>query len=297
MMDGIFVNLSFLDHINDWVADFIVNHGDSYREFSAFVLQHFLVPLEQFLIWLNPLVILAFVAIITWFAYHRIGMVLLFIGLLYLVGSLGLWEKTMQTLSIMIVAIFIVIVLGIPCGILIASSRAISKSVLPILDMMQTFPMFVYMLPAVMLFSIGKVPAIIATVVYAFPPLVRLTELGIIQVDTAVNETATSFGASPKQKLFWVFLPLARQSIMTGLNQTTMMALAMVVVASMIGARGLGEDILFSITNLDFTKGVKAGIAIVIIAMVIDRVTQKFGISKRMRMNLGKPRIVEEQID
>jgi ABC-type proline/glycine betaine transport system permease subunit len=148
---------------------------------------------------------------------------------------------------------------------------------------MQTFPLFVYMLPAVMLFSIGKVPAVMATVIYSIPPLIRLTELGIREVNHEIQEAAKSFGASYWQLLRWVSLPLARPAIMTGINQATMMALAMTVVASMIGANGLGEDILGGLTNLDFGKGAAAGVAVVILAVVIDRITQLYGRSARAK--------------
>jgi len=148
--------------------------------------------------------------------------------------------------------------------------------------------MFVYMLPAVMLFSIGKVPAVMATVIYALPPLIRLTELGINQVDEEAREAAWSFGTTRWQLLIWVQLPLARPSIMAGINQTTMLALAMVVVASMIGARGLGEDILHGLTNLDFGKGAHAGIAVVILAILIDRVTQAYGMNRRQRAQINQ---------
>ena len=282
-MDNIFIQLEFAGGLNDWIGEVVTQYGDSLRVFSAWLLQYLLIPIENFLTALPPLVTMVIVAIIAWYGFRRVSMVLLCLGLMYLVGSFGLWVKTMQTLSTMLVSILITIIFGIPTGVLLARVRWLSKVVTPLLDAMQTFPMFVYMLPAVMLFSIGKVPAVMATVIYSFPPLVRLTELGIIQVNKEVREAATSFGASRWQMLIWVYLPLARPSIMAGINQTTMMALAMVVVASMIGARGLGEDILYGITNLDFGRGVTAGISIVIVAFIIDRTTQAYGLNSRVR--------------
>jgi len=146
-----------------------------------------------------------------------------------------------------------------------------------LLDIMQTLPSFVYLIPVLMLFGLGKVPAIFATVIYAVPPLIRLTDLGLRQVDREVMEAINAFGATPWQQLFGVQLPLAMPSIMAGINQTTMMALSMVVIASMIGARGLGEDVLVGIQTLNVGKGLEAGLAIVILAVVIDRITQAYG--------------------
>ncbi|MBL0691694.1 MAG: ABC transporter permease subunit [SAR324 cluster bacterium] len=283
MRDGIFIQIDITDWLNRLIDKLVVNYGDSLREVSAVLLRFLLVPLESFLLWLHPGVVLLATAIIAWYGFRSIKMVIICLALMYLIGAFGLWEKYMQTLSIMTVSIAITILIGIPMGIVLARVGWLGKIFRPILDGMQTFPMFVYMLPAVMLFSIGKVPAVMATVIYSLPPLVRLTELGIVQVDREIKEAATSFGASKWQLLRWVFLPLARPSIMAGINQTTMMALAMVVVASMIGARGLGEDILYGITNLDFGRGVKAGISIVIIAFIIDRITQAYGVTARIR--------------
>ena len=269
--------------------DRIVNtYGDSLHRVSELMLQYLLVPLESFLQSIPPWAILIGVGLISYHALRRPFISLLFMLSLYFIGCLGLWEKMIQTLNIMVVSIFISLVIGVPIGILMARNKTLSRIMLPVLDVMQTFPMFVYMLPAVMLFSIGKVPAVMSTVIYALPPLIRLTELGIRQVEEETREAAWSFGCNRWQLLFWVQLPLARPSIMAGINQTTMLALAMVVVASMIGARGLGEDILNGLTNLDFGKGAHAGIAVVILAIVIDRITQAYGMNFRQRSQLKK---------
>ena len=269
--------------------DRIVNtYGDSLHRVSELMLQCLLVPLESFLQSIPPWAILIGVGLISYHALRRPFISLLFMLSLYFIGCLGLWEKMIQTLNIMVVSIFISLVIGVPIGILMARNKTLSRIMLPVLDVMQTFPMFVYMLPAVMLFSIGKVPAVMSTVIYALPPLIRLTELGIRQVEEETREAAWSFGCNRWQLLFWVQLPLARPSIMAGINQTTMLALAMVVVASMIGARGLGEDILNGLTNLDFGKGAHAGIAVVILAIVIDRITQAYGMNFRQRSQLKK---------
>jgi glycine betaine/proline transport system permease protein len=172
-------------------------------------------------------------------------------------------------------------------GILAAKSRIVRNITLPALDIMQTMPGFVYLIPVMMLFGLGKVPAVLATIIYAVPPLIRLTDLGIRQVNAEVVEAATAFGGSPRQILFGVELPLAVPTIMAGLNQTIMMALSMVVVASMIGARGLGEQVLNGIQTLDVGRGLEAGIGIVVLAVVLDRVTQGFGRTRNMEKTDG----------
>ena len=220
---------------------------------------------------------LIIVGAIAWHATRKIFSTLLIVGLLFLVGAVGLWDKLMQTLALMLVATVIAVLLGIPLGILAARSNRLRSVLMPLLDIMQTMPSFVYLIPVLMLFGLGKVPAIFATVIYAVPPLIRLTDLGLRQVDREVMEAINAFGATPMQQLFGVQLPLAMPSIMAGINQTTMMALSMVVIASMIGARGLGEDVLVGIQTLNVGKGLEAGLAIVILAVVIDRITQAYG--------------------
>jgi glycine betaine/proline transport system permease protein len=214
----------------------------------------------------------------------------LFVLLLYAIGAFGLWDKLMQTLALMLVATVLSIILGVPLGILCSQNRWVRRTLLPVLDVMQTLPSFVYLIPVLMLFGLGKVPAIFATVIYSLPPLIRLTDLGIRQVDGDVVEAARSFGTTRWQMLIGVQLPLARPSIMAGINQTTMMSLSMVVIASMIGSRGLGEDVLAGIQTLDVGKGMQAGIAIVILAIVIDRISQGYGQERRARMALSAHR-------
>jgi glycine betaine/proline transport system permease protein len=193
------------------------------------------------------------------------------------IGVLGLWDKAMQTLALMLVATSISVVVGIPVGIIMSRSNRFRAGLLPLLDAMQTMPSFVYLIPALLLFGLGKVPAIFATVIYAVVPVIRLTDLGIRLVDKEVVEASQAFGATPRQQLFGVYLPLALPTIMAGVNQTTMLALSMVVVASMIGARGLGEEVLLGIQRLDVGRGAAAGLAIVFLAIVMDRITQSYG--------------------
>jgi glycine betaine/proline transport system permease protein len=196
---------------------------------------------------------------------------------MYVIGAFDLWDQAMQTIAIMLVSILISVVIGVPIGVLIARSNITRSIINPILDLMQTIPSFVYLIPAVMLFGLGKVPAILATVIYAVPPLIRLTDLGIRQVDGEVVEASRAFGATRFQVLKDVQLPLALPSIMQGVNQTTMMALAMVVIASMIGARGVGETVLLGLQRNDPGRGLLGGLAIVVLAIVFDRITQAYG--------------------
>ncbi len=192
-------------------------------------------------------------------------------------GSIGLWDAGMETLALMIMATALSVLVGIPLGIITGKSKIVRSVMLPLLDVMQTLPSFVYLIPVVMLFGLGKIPAIIATVIYAVPPLIRLTDLGIRLVDKEVLEASRSFGANSLQQLFGVQLPLALPNIMAGLNQTTMMALSMVVISSMIGARGLGYEVLLGINRLEVGRGLLAGIGIVILAILFDRISQSYG--------------------
>jgi glycine betaine/proline transport system substrate-binding protein len=214
---------------------------------------------------------------LAWLGSRRPGLTVAIGVLMFAVGVLGLWDLMLQTLTLMLISSLVALVIGLPAGILTAKYKFARAIVLPTLDVMQTMPSFVYLIPALMLFGLGKVPAILATVIYALPPMIRLTALGIDHVDPEIKEAATAFGVTPLQMLIDVELPLARPSIMAGVNQAIMLALSMVVVASMIGARGLGEQVLNGIQSLDVGEGLQAGIGIVILAVVLDRVTQGFG--------------------
>ena len=247
-------------------------------------------PVLYFLVWFEkvlqnspwPLVILVFLLLIYFGSrsiYLTIGSFVAFI----LIGYFGMWEDTMSTVSIIGVCTFISIGLGIPIGILMSGSDRARSMVSPVLDIMQTMPSFVYLIPVVMLLGIGKVPGLLAVVIYAIPPIIRLTDLGIREVDKEVLEAADAFGANKRQKLFRVQLPLALPTIFAGINQTIMMALAMVVIASMIGVKGLGQPVLKAIANQYFTMGLLNGLAIVALAIIFDRVSQSYG--KRLQQH------------
>ena len=202
-----------------------------------------------------------------------VGTVLAFV----FIGYFRMWEETMSTIAIILTSVIMSVAIGLPTGIAMSRSDRTQKIVTPILDVMQTMPPFVYLIPIVMLMGIGKIPGLIAVVIYAIPPLIRLTNLGIREVDQEALEAPDAFGATKRQKLFQVQLPLALPTIFAGINQTIMMALAMVIIASMIGVKGLGQPVLQSIYNQYFTKGVLYGLAIVIVAIVFDRVSQSYG--------------------
>ncbi|WP_271023775.1 ABC transporter permease subunit [Rhizobium sp. RCAM05973] len=272
--------------INDAIQDLVVNYGSIFKSISGVILQT-LLAVEWLFRGLPWWIIIPAFMILAWRSSRTISFSIVVGILLFVVGMLGLWDLTMQTLSLMVIASIASMIIGIPIGILIAKSRLVRSVTLPVLDVMQTMPSFVYLIPAMMLFGLGKVPAILATIVYAVPPLIRLTDLGIRQVDKEVVEAAMAFGGSPAQILLGVQLPLAGPTIMAGLNQTIMMALSMVVVASMIGARGLGEQVLNGIQTLDVGKGLEGGIGIVIIAIVLDRITQGFGKFRTDETNHG----------
>ncbi|THB69008.1 MAG: ABC transporter permease subunit [Desulfovibrio sp.] len=207
---------------------------------------------------------------ITWFAM---------LGLL-LILNMGLWDVTVSTIALVLVATLVAISVGIPLGIGTAMSRVIHNMVMPILDVMQTMPAFVYLIPAIPFFGLGKVAAIFSTVIFAMPPAIRLTALGIRQVPVELVECADAFGSTRWQKLFKLQLPLATPTIMAGVNQTVMLALSMVVIAAMIGAKGLGGEVWKAIQRLKMGSGFEAGIGIVIVAMILDRVLQKVGTKK-----------------
>ncbi len=191
-----------------------------------------------------------------------------------LIGAFELWALAMESLAVVLTAVIISLLIGIPMGILMAEINSFAVVIRPILDGMQTMPSFVYLIPAMMLFGLGKVPAVLATLIYSLPPVIRLTNMGLRHVPKNIEEAALAYGATKWQLLKEVRIPLAMPSILTGVNQTTMMALAMVVVASMIGARGLGQEVLLSINRIDIGRGFEAGLSVVVMAIVIDRVTQ-----------------------
>ncbi|MCG0239492.1 MAG: proline/glycine betaine ABC transporter permease [Firmicutes bacterium] len=232
-----------------------------------------LVQLERLLLWLPWWAVILAVALVAWKVSGWKLAAGTAAGLIF-IGTLGLWEHAMKTLTLVIAGTALAVVVAIPTGIAMARSDLLERVIRPVLDLMQTMPSFVYLVPAAMLFPLGKVPAVMATFIYAVPPAIRLTNLGIRQVPADVVEAARAFGSTPGQLLVKVQLPLALPTIMAGINQTVMMALAMVVVASMIGAGGLGTEVLNGIARLEAGRGFVGGLSIVILAIIIDRISQ-----------------------
>ncbi|KLK90320.1 ABC transporter permease [Microvirga vignae] len=262
--------------IDDGFRAFTRSYGDGIEEFFE-PLQYFLVQCERFMTGTPWPIILLLIAAIAWFASRSWKIVLGCVATLLLIGYFGMWADTMRTISMIFVCTVLAIAIGIPIGIAMSLSNRLQSIVNPVLDIMQTMPSFVYLIPVVMLLGIGKVPGLIAVVIYAIPPIIRLTNLGIRLVDKDVLEAADAFGSSGWQRLKNVQMPLALPTIMAGINQTIMMALAMVVIASMIGVQGLGQPVLKAIANQYFTLGVFNGFAIVGIAIIFDRVSQAYG--------------------
>ena len=253
--------------------NFVARHGDGFRAVGDAILWA-LLQLESVLRGAPWWLVIAFIAAGGFAATRRIGFAAALALAMFILGALGMWDATMQTLALMIAALIVAVAVGLPLGIVVARRDGLRRLALPLLDAMQTLPSFVYLVPALMLFGLGKVPALLATVIYAIPPIIRLTDLGLRQADRDAVEAADAFGATSAQKLWWVELPLALPAIMVGLNQACMMALSMVVVAAMIGARGLGEQVLLGIQRLDTGRALVAGVAIVALAVVLDRLTQ-----------------------
>ncbi len=247
-------------------------------------IENFFFPLLKALAWFERLMVatpwpmmLVILGALVYAGSRSIGLVVGTVLTMLLIGYLGMWEDTMFTLALISVATLICIVLGIPLGILMSKSDRTQAVITPILDIMQTIPAFVYLIPILMLLGIGKVPGLIAVCIYAMPPVVRLTNLGIRLVDRDVLEAADAFGASTRQKLWSVQMPLALPNIFAGVNQTIMMALGMVVVAALIGVHGLGQEVLKAVNNQYLALGLMNGLAIVAIAIIFDRTSQKFG--------------------
>ncbi|ACN16867.1 ProW [Desulforapulum autotrophicum HRM2] len=273
----------WVDVAMDWLLEYC---GDAFEILGNWILVG-LMALEKFFVWLPWPVLIIIVFLLGWRLVGRLRDGLLLATLLFLVGCFGYWDLAMMTLALIMASVSVSLVIGIPTGILMAASDRFSKVLKPILDGMQTMPSFVYLIPAMMLFGLGKVPALFATIIYAVPPVIRLTNVGIREVDPSIVEAAHAFGADPWKVLTSVELPLARPSIMVGINQTTMMALSMVVIASMIGARGLGLEVLLAINRIEIGRGVKAGMAIVFLAIIVDRITAAMAAERRMRKGGG----------
>ncbi|GEK86532.1 ABC transporter permease [Microbacterium aerolatum] len=265
--------------LGEWVAagvDWIKDNLEGLLDFIAFVVKFLVNGLTDILTGTPIVVVIIIAALIAW-AVRSIWMAIGTVVSFALILSMGLWVAAMQTLSLVIVAALVAVVIAIPLGIWSARNDTVRTVLKPILDFMQTMPAFVYLIPAIVFFSIGVVPGLVATVIFALPPGVRMTELGIRGVDSETVEAGHAFGATPGQILRGIQLPLAMPTIMAGVNQVIMLALSMAVIAGMAGADGLGKLVVEAISTVNIGKGVEAGLGVVLIAVFLDRVTAALG--------------------
>lgn len=262
--------------LDEWVSLFVEWLVENYRDFFQAIkwpVEATLNGIDAGLNWLPPVVVIVAIAIVAWRFSGKTLAVFSLVTLTF-VGLLGLWAETMTTLAMVLASVVFCALVGVPLGIWAGRSDQVEMSMRPVLDAMQTTPAFVYLVPIVMLFSVGNVAGVLATIVFALPPIVRLTSLGIRQVHPELIEAAQAFGASRWQVLGRVQIPLAMPTILAGLNQTIMMALSMVVIAALIGAGGLGSPVILGLNTLDIGRAVIGGIGIVLMAIVLDRITQ-----------------------
>ncbi len=256
---------------------------DTLFDFITLIISALVTGIEKIFLAFHPLIIIAVVFVLFWFIANRRIAVGTAIGL-YLIYNMQLWKPSIETLALVLAAAALALLLGIPLGILTARSNLAHKIIMPLLDFMQTMPAFVYLIPAVLFFGLGQVPGLIATVVFAMPPTIRLTGLGIRQVPVQLVEASDAFGSTEWQKLIKVQIPLALPTIMAGVNQCIMLSLSMVVIAAMIGAGGLGNEVLTGISRLDIAKGFEGGLAIVLMAIILDRVTQSISEKHKVKI-------------
>lgn len=264
----------------DQAMDWLLLNLDGFFDVVGFIILQVVNGVESIFLFVPWFVMVALVGLAGWKLLGKWKTGIVFMIMMTIVGSFGYWELAMRTLSLVIASVFFSLLIGIPVGIRMARNDRSESILKPLLDGMQTMPSFVYLIPALMFFGMGKVPAMFATIIYATPPVIRLTNVGIRTVDREAVEASKAFGATPRQVLFDVQLPLAKPSIMVGINQTTMMALAMVVIGSMIGAKGLGMEVLLAISRIEVGRGFEAGISIVFLAIIIDRITHSFSETK-----------------
>jgi glycine betaine/proline transport system permease protein len=278
--------LSFDDKLiplDDWITYFVDWLVEGYRWFFQGLklpVELTLSGLENGLLALPPLLIMAVMTAIAW-KVSGIRLAVFTLASLVLIGLLGFWEDTMITLAMVFSSVLFCTIVGVPLGIFAGRNDRFESFIRPVLDGMQTTPPFVYLVPMVMLFSIGNVAGVLATIMFSLPPIIRLTALGIRQVHPELVEAALAFGATGSQVLFKVQIPLAMPTIMAGLNQTIMMALSMVVIAALIGAGGLGAPVVLGLNTMDIGLATIGGLSIVLIAIVLDRITQSLGSSKK----------------
>ncbi|MBE7122442.1 ABC transporter permease [Bacillus cereus] len=265
--------------LGEWVDSFVASlyeHFEGLFQGFSYIIGGFVDLLTNFLTIIPAILMIIILCFLIWYTTRKLSLVIFtLIGLLFIL-NINYWAQTMQTLALVLTSVIISIIIGIPIGILASQNERFSKFLKPTLDFMQTMPAFVYLIPAITFFGVGVVPGIIASVIFAMPPTIRFTDLGIRQVPEDLIEAANAFGSTASQKLFKVQLPLATGTIMAGVNQSIMLSLSMVVTASLVGAPGLGVDVYRSVTQVNIGMGFEAGLAIVVIAIILDRITQGF---------------------
>ncbi|MCK0470951.1 proline/glycine betaine ABC transporter permease [Halalkalibacter sp. APA_J-10(15)] len=249
-------------------------------DFISFILGGIVNGIETVLLILPPILFILIIAAIAW-KTSKWRMAIFTIAGLLLIWNLGYWDGMTKTLALVLTAVIVSVVIGIPIGIWASQKSIVKQVVTPILDLMQTMPAFVYLIPAIFFFNIGVIPGVVASVIFSMPPTIRLTILGIQQVPKDLIEATEAFGSTTKQRLLKVQLPLAMPTIMAGINQSIMLALSMVVIAAMVGAPGLGAEVYRAVTQVRTGTGFEAGLAIVIIAIILDRITQNIGNKKQ----------------
>ncbi|MCO7127164.1 proline/glycine betaine ABC transporter permease [Sporolactobacillus shoreicorticis] len=262
-----------IGHWADLLVQFITNHFEGFFGYIAAGIQSFVDSLVWLFAFMTPIVFILLLAAIA-FWRRGIGVALFTLIGLILIYDLGYWGHAMQTFALVVTSVVLSIIIGLPLGILSGINKTFHRVLTPILDFMQTMPSFVYLIPAIFLFGTGMPPGVVATIVFAMPPTIRMTGLGIRQVPSDLIEASDAFGSTTWQKLFKVQIPIATPTIMAGVNQSIMLSLSMVVVASLVGAPGLGADVYLAVTSLRTDIGVEAGLAIVIIAIMLDRISQ-----------------------
>ncbi|HDR6312026.1 TPA: proline/glycine betaine ABC transporter permease [Bacillus cereus] len=270
--------------LGEWVDSFVASlyeHFEGLFRGFSYIIGGFVDLLTNFLTIIPAILMIIILCFLIWYTTRKVSLVIFtLIGLIFIL-NINYWAQTMQTLALVLTSVIISIIVGIPIGILASQNERFSKFLKPTLDFMQTMPAFVYLIPAITFFGVGVVPGIIASVIFAMPPTIRFTDLGIRQVPEDLIEAANAFGSTASQKLFKVQLPLATGTIMAGVNQSIMLSLSMVVTASLVGAPGLGVDVYRSVTQVNIGMGFEAGLAIVVIAIILDRITQGFHQKRR----------------
>lgn len=274
--------------LRDWIdtiMSWMLVHFDAFFDFVGQIILQVMLGFEFIFTTIPWFIFIPSIFFVVWKLMKSLPSAIMMSCMLLIIGSFGFWDLAMKTLSLVFASVLFSLLIGIPVGIAMAQNDRTESVLRPLLDGMQTMPSFVYLIPALMFFGLGRAPAVIATIVYAMPPVIRLTNVGIRTVDHEVVEAAKAFGAKRNQVLWNVQIPLAKPSILVGINQTTMMALAMVVIGSMIGAKGLGMEVLLSINRIEVGRGFESGISIVFLAIIMDRLTNKIAVRSQKKVD------------